>query len=44
MVHGDKTLTVSVPESQDRVIHRVLALVLLVMASLAVWALLSLGT
>ena len=44
MVHGEKTLTVSVPESQDRVIHRVLALVLLAMASLAVWALLSLGT
>lgn len=44
MLHGDKTLPVAVTETQDRTAHRFLALLLLTLASLAVWALLSLGT
>jgi cytochrome b len=44
MLHGDKTLSVSVTESQDRTLHRLLALLLLAISSMAVWALLSLGT
>jgi cytochrome b len=44
MLHGDKTLPVSVTESQDRTLHRLLALFLLAISSMAVWALLSLGT
>jgi cytochrome b len=44
MLHGDKTLAVVVTETQDRTSHRLLALVLLAISSMAVWALLSLGT
>jgi cytochrome b len=44
MLHGDKSLSVSVTETQDRTGHRLLALVLLALSSMAVWALLSLGT
>jgi hypothetical protein len=43
MLHGDKTLTLAVIETQDRTGHRLLALVLLALSSMAVWALLSLG-
>ncbi|PIT72241.1 cytochrome B [Limnohabitans sp. G3-2] len=43
MVHGHKTLAKAAPESQDRAIHRGLALVLLGLASVAVWGLLSLS-
>lgn len=44
MVHGDKTLLMAAPESQDRWTQRFLALVLLAIASAGLWALLSLGT
>lgn len=44
MLHGDKTLPMAVIETQDRTAHRFLALLLLTLASLAVWSLLSLGT
>lgn len=43
MLHGHKSLSVAVTETQDRKQHRVLALLLLAISSLAVWALLSLG-
>jgi hypothetical protein len=35
---------VAVTETQDRTLHRLLALLLLAISSMAVWALLSLGT
>jgi cytochrome b561 len=44
MLHGQKTLPVAVPESLDRFVHRLLALVLLVMSSVGVWFLVSQGT
>lgn len=44
MFHGDKTLSVAVTETQDRTLHRLLALLLLAISSMSVWALLSLGT
>ena len=44
MVHGRKSLTTAVPESQDRLTQRFFALVLLTIASAGLWALLSLGT
>jgi cytochrome b len=44
MLHGDKTLSIAVTETQDQKLHRFLALLLLGFSSLAVWALLSLRT
>jgi cytochrome b len=44
MLHGNKTLSVVVTETQDSTGHRLLALVLLAISSMVLWALLSLGT
>lgn len=43
MVHGHKDMTMAAPESQDRIVHRFLAFVLLTIAAASVWALLSLA-
>jgi cytochrome b len=43
MLHGHKTLSVAVTPSQDRTVHRLWALGLLALSSLAVWGLVSLG-
>lgn len=43
MLHGHKTLSVAVTETQDRMAQRLLALVLLTLSSLAVWGLVSWG-
>jgi hypothetical protein len=43
MLHGHKTFSVSVTQSQDRTAHRLLALAFLVFSALTVWALISWG-
>ena len=41
MLHGHKSVSVCVPESEDRTAHRLLAFALLLMSSLGVWMLVS---